>query len=729
MPTKAELKAAENELRSKLRQLEKFTGREGERDRNAERMREVRAANKDVPVGVCEDKERRALLESDDIEWLMYYFAPESQCRSPFTYQFTQQQQDMIEAIRKAITEGGDQALAASRGEGKTTLFERMLLKYTLQGVIKFSVLFAATGAAAENSLESIKGEIETNVRLRADYPEACDPVIALENTPNRAHYQTVSGRKHDDDTEYANVPSRFSWCGQEIVLPNVPGSPSAGAIIATRGLDSAVRGLKKKGLRVDVAGIDDPDTEETARSAEQAKKLEDRIDRAIAGLGSQQRRVSRVMLSTIQNRTCASYRFTDIQSKPSWHGRRFRFLVKPPDRLDLWQEYVQFKRDDWRVSVDGFESTAANEFYVANREAMDAGAIVANPNRYTHGELSALQFYYNEVARIGQEAVSTEYDNDPPDIGESSGILSRDQIAAKANGYERGIVPRDAFKVTAFVDVQGRLLYWCVVAWRQDFTGYVLDYGAWPKQTRTYFTLRDAVPCIQDLYKGGGQEAECTAALKALIGDICGRSYNVDGGGYMQVNKCLIDSGWSADTVKQFCHQSPHKGILFPSKGYGIKASSKEMSTWKKEPGQQAGRGWVEKRDPKYQIRMAHYDANTWKTFMHARLSVPMGGPGCLSLYKALPSYHEMLADHIHAEYPVRVMVKGSTVEVDEWQKKLSDQDNHLLDCLVGNCVAASMLGAALPSDAPSKRPNAKPRTVNKMATRDGRPFFITNR
>jgi hypothetical protein len=269
-----------------------------------------------------------------------------------------------------------------------------MLLKYTLQGMIRFAVLFAATGSAAQDSLESIKQELETNERLRADYPEVCIPIQALENTPNRAHYQLVTGERHDNGQVYESASSRFSWCDQEIYLPKVPGSPSAGAIIATRGLDAAVRGVKKKGRRVDVACIDDPDTEETARSEEQAKKLEDRIDRAIAGLGSQQRRLARVMLTTLQNRTCVSYKYTDPDQKPSWKPKRFRFLMKPPERADLWQEFVALKQADW---VKG--TNKAHELYLATREAMDAGALVANPNRFTPAEVSALEFYYSEVA------------------------------------------------------------------------------------------------------------------------------------------------------------------------------------------------------------------------------------------------------------------------------------------------------------------------------------------
>ena len=42
----------------------------------------------------------------------------------------------MIDAIRNALRYGGDQAITASRGEGKTKIFERTLLKYTLAGVV-----------------------------------------------------------------------------------------------------------------------------------------------------------------------------------------------------------------------------------------------------------------------------------------------------------------------------------------------------------------------------------------------------------------------------------------------------------------------------------------------------------------------------------------------------------------------------------------------------------------
>jgi len=46
---------------------------------------------------------------------------------------------------------------------------------------------------------------------------------------------------------------------------------------------------------------------------------------------------------------------------------------------------------------------------------------------------------------------------------------------------------------------------YWCVSAREDDFTGFVLDYGALPDQKRGFFTLQAAT---KTLYKGLGIRA-----------------------------------------------------------------------------------------------------------------------------------------------------------------------------------------------------------------------------
>jgi hypothetical protein len=686
-------------------------GRTPERDRDVERKRKQRAEAKTVVVPACKDRARREALELDDFAWLKYYG------HELFWYDFTPQQRAMIESIGNAIKYGGDQALAASRGEGKTKNFEWMLLKYTLSGAIKFAVLFAASGAMAENSLQSMRDTIERNERLCEDYPEICVPVRALEDTPNRAHYQLVTGHRHDNGEPYEAQSSRFTWCGHEIIYPNVPGSPAAWGIIATRGLDAAVRGLNRKNRRPEVVGIDDPDTEDTVRSIEQAQKLEERIDRGIAGLGGQQRGVARVMLTTLQRPECVSAWFTDPRRKPTWKGKRYRFLIQRPERQDLWEDYIEQRRIGLQGG-DDFCRTAHN-FYLANREEMDRGAEVANPHRFnpqilpdgSQLEVSALQRYFNEVARIGQDAVSTEYDNDPKDDTADGGLLTPDQIAAKINGYTRGMVPGDCQHLTAMVDVQGKLLYWVVVAWRADFTGYVVDYGAWPEQRRQYYTLSDAVPTIPDKCPGGF-EASIFGAVTQLTGLLCGREWPRDGGGLMRISRCLIDANWgdSRDTIYSACRQSSHATVLLPTHGKGIKASGAPIHMWPVQQGEKSGTTWVIRRSQNPPIPYGIYDSNVSKSLIHARLCVPMGGPGCLSLFKAEPQTHRMLADHCHAEYPTAVEVSGGGRKVNEWQQRPNHPDNHFFDCLVGNCVAASMLGVALPSDGPKKTKERKP-------------------
>lgn len=634
----------------------------------------------------------------------MHYFSPESGCATPFTYVFTVQQREMAAAIRLAVVDGGDQAIAASRGEGKTTLFERLLLKYTLQGLVKFSVLFAATGTAAENSLESIKLEVETNDFLYADYPEVCEPVRALENTPQRAHFQIVGGVRHDDGEPYEMASSKFSWCGQSITFPNVPGSPASGGIIATHGLDSAVRGIKKKGRRVDVAGIDDPDTEETVRSADQAKKLEDRIDRTIAALGGQKRRVARVMLTTIQNQNCVSYRFTDPQQKPSWKPRRFRFLIRKPDRMDLWDEYVTRKRQDWQSASESVEVRSADEFYDRHRDAMDKGAIVSNPNRYTAGERSALQFYFNEVARIGQDAVSTEYDNDPPQEYEGSEELTPDQIARKLSNLPRGLVPLACHHVTAMIDVHESILYYTVAAWEDGFTGYVIDYGTFPDQKTPYFSHTDAKVTLASLFPKAGKEGRIYAGLEAVTERLLGREWKREDEAAANVGRCLIDAGYATDTVLKFCRQSRFAALLTPTKGMGLGPGNKPFHEYQKRPGDRVGHRW---RIPAAQgraVRQALVDANYWKTFIHSGLATTTGDRVCLSLFGSKPEAHRMYADHLTAEKHDLQFSKTFGRWVDVWGNKTGRHDNHFFDTLAGCAVAASMLGVTVVESADAK-------------------------
>lgn len=654
-------------------------------------------------------------MEADDEAWLLYYFAAEACPRNPFSYAFTTQQKKIIATVGDSIRNGRDKAIAASRGEGKTTICERLVMKYILQGnatpgvAVLFAVLFAATGAAAENSLDEIKDQIEQNDRLAADYPEVCVPVRALEQAPQRAHSQICSGFRHDNGEPFEAASTKFTWCGQGIVLPNVPGSPAALSVIETRGLDSAVRGLKRKGRRPDLLLIDDPDTMESADSEHLAKKLEKTIDRALGGLGGQKRRAARVMITTIASRTSVSYRYTDRKAKPFFRGERFRFLEEPPTRSDMWDEYIILKKQD---ELD--DTTKARDFYRKNKKAMDAGARVANPNRHTDEELSALEFYFAEIARLGAEAVATEYDNDPPEeSGPIESGITAARIQKQISGYARKVIPPGCTVLTQGIDVRKIALHWTVRAWRPDGSGYVIDYGV----HELHGTTRGSDEGIETaVYNAiGARMTEFRAAGYAFPDNSPIRDANV---------LSLVDAGWQTQTIYRACRDNVG---LVPIMGFGksagcVRTSWRDVTTAtdKVKPGDgyrlvKRGRLWL-----------VEADADRWKSYEHARWMTGPGRPGRLEIFGELDELaerqgrmsddqkrHFAYAKHITNEIEIEEPYKGTLRR--RW-KSVSD-NNHWLDASAYSDVGARIRGitiavqAAPQKTAAASKPKRKPK------------------
>lgn len=710
------------------------------RARDAERKRRESLQRRIVTVPRCENRKRRDRLEQDVPAWLQWYFA------HIFTYEFTSQQLEMIDALVHAMRFGGDQAIAASRGEGKTTLCECVVLWALLSGVVRFPVIFCASGTDAENSLATIKDSLvdDDSVRIQADYPEVCTPILALENVPNRAHYMVVKGERHDTGEPYGPESAKFSWCGRAIQFPQVPGSPSSGSVLATRGLDAAVRGLKVGKLRPDVAIIDDPDTEETVNSEEQATKLEKKIERNIAGLAGQQRQIARVMLTTIQRTVCVSAKYTDPTQKPSWGGKRFRFLVKPPDRRDLWDEYVQL----WSASFEAHaigksedkHARKAHLFYLERRTEMDAGAIVANDNRYdttqlgdgTTVEASALQKYFNLIARYGEEAVRTEYDNDPPeDAGPVESGITAYRVQTQVSGFPRRSIPPGCVCLTAAIDVRKIALHWVVRAWLYDGTGYTIDYGV--------HEVRGTI--------SGSDEGVDLAVRRAILermNEWRDSPYVGNDGRQSVIKLVLVDASWKTEAVYLACLEWG-LGIM-PAMGFGRSAGCTRANfgdSQVQSKNRRAGDGWFMSRRTAdgRGLWMVGMDADRWKAWEHDRWMTDSGQPGCMTNYGDRGSdgrlsfdqkSHFSYAKHITAEVEVEEVKKG--VLVREWKAK--SDNNHWLDASYMTDVAANICGVKLLKSVEQQQQRLQPKqqTVSVVnaakqvdSNRGRRQFYIS--
>ena len=166
-----------------------------------------------------------------------------------------------------------------------------------------------------------------------------------------------------------------------------------------------------------------------------------------------------------------------------------------------------------------------------------------------------------------------------------------------------------------------------------------------------------------------------------------------------MRIGRVLVDSAYgdSTDTVYEAVKFAGVGGVVQVSRGMYFGAASVPMSDVAAKPGQTLGVHWRIDKVDRRTLRCVTIDTNFWKSFVHARLSTPLGDRGALSLFREQPHLHSTLSDHLRAEYRVRTANKTSGREVDEWKHKPERPDNHWFDCLVGCAVGASMLGVSV--------------------------------
>ena len=128
--------------------------------------------------------------------------------------------------------------------------------------------------------------------------------------------------------------------------------------------------------------------------------------------------------------------------------------------------------------------------------------------------------------------------------------------------------------------------------------------------------------------------------------------------------------------------------------------ASSNPFNEYKKKPGERRGNNWRQSRVVGGHRALRHivFDTNFWKTFIQTRLTTSIGDKGSLLLWgDEATADHRMFADHLTSEVPIETEGRGRVVT--EWHLPPSKPDNHLLDCIVGCAVGASMEGVALPN------------------------------
>lgn len=260
--------------------------------------------------------------------------------------------------------------ISAPRGEAKSTLGTQLTVIWCIvTGRKHFIPIVMDAWDQAASMLEAVKTELSDNPRLAMDFPEA-----------------TGRGRV---------------WNAGVVLTSN-------NAKVQAFGSGKKMRGLRHGPHRPDLVMLDDIENDENVRSKEQRDKLMAWVNKTVLNLGPPSGTMDVIYLNTILHYDSVANRF---HKKPRWTRRKFKAIMRWPDRMDLWQKWEEYFLNE--ASTDGDDEGepsdigAAQAFYLQNKAAMDQGAVVSWPS--VRPLLRLMQ-----IRAEDHHAFDCEYQNDP---------------------------------------------------------------------------------------------------------------------------------------------------------------------------------------------------------------------------------------------------------------------------------------------------------------------------
>jgi len=640
------------------------------RDKMAAASRRRSLSGRDIyPLPPIADISRRLRCRDSLLSFCQEYFAKK------FNKEFGKNHLLLIARLENLLKHGGKQAVAMPRGTGKTTIVIAASIWALANGWRKYLVILAANTKESRKILTSIRWAFQNNPILRQDYPEICWPMYKLEGSALLARGQRYLGR-----------PTDITLSADQIKLPNIVGGKASGSMIAAFGIKAAIRGQSTDGvdgstIRPDFVILDDVQTNDLAKNPDRLQDMEDAINATIEGLAGNGCELSMIMCCTVIEDNDLADRYLDHSRYPQWQGIRGAALDALPTRMDLWREYRSLRFGD---------PAAANAFYDKNYHDMQQGALVTWPASYPPRKCrDALQYAMNKWCDY-ERGFWAEMQNQPMRSPEAAILVPAKVIMKRINGLDHGVTPKEAVRITAFVDVHDDLLYYAVSAWTIDFTGYVIDYGTFPEQNRKYFGKSDGgLETMRSVFRQS-PEGSLRSGLEFLLRDLSGMEFTVENTEKTKsIDRILVDVAYKPEIVEQTLRLVGNPNIL-PAHGFYIGAKNKPMAEYKRKPGMLLGHHWLEEPIEKRIFRTIRVDTNYWKSRIHEMLSLMPGEKCSLSFWGHDPGRHRMIADHCVAE-SVHLVSSGRN-EVHEWKEKPNRPDNHLFDCLVGTAVGAAM-------------------------------------
>lgn len=261
--------------------------------------------------------------------------------------------------------------------------------------------------------------------------------------------------------------------------------------------------------------------------------------------------------------------------------------------------------------------------------------------------------------------------------------VLAPEEILAQSAGLPRGELPPDTEWLTIGADCGMYWVHYCVIAWRQNRQGHVVEYDALPVLKRsegdTAVERREAVEI--KLF-----ETLDVLRNRSTLGWSLGPARKTP-------DRVLIDASWLDEVVHGWARSrgSP----FFPAIGRGT--------------GQRAGHSYAHPTVKTHQVRYIgdqyHVRKSTkhktwyfvawsdhWKSAVHRAFRIDADQPGRLSLFLDPHSSHKTYTRHLTAEQQETV-VHARHGQVETWANP-HGSPNHYLDATYLAFVAGHHAG-----------------------------------
>ena len=637
------------------------------------------AAQEIGPLPAVVDPQRRERCSADLELYAMTYFAP------TFYLPFAPYQRSMLDAFQGVITDGGRECHAVRRGGLKSTIARVATQWAVTNGHRRFPVLVGATDDKGNEHRENFFSLLAASPILLDDYPELV-PLMLKWRQPKRQF--RLNGRLlavHPKDAR------------GRIVFADIHEAASCQAHIAPYSVNATdVSGLSYVDrfgvtVRPDLLVFDDVQTPQSAKSPLMTEEREEAITKTFCGLAGLGEKLAAIMVCTVREHGDLTEQFLSREKHPDWSGSKYPSVLRLPDRMDLWDAYA-VKLGQGDDPTEGKQ--LATEFYRSNRADMDAGGQVAWEYDKLPEEDTALQslmtvraldpsFFRCEIQQEGLVPVNT------------SGVkLDAQTLLKRLSGVPRGIVPAQSSYLTGFIDSSDQVLWWAVVAHAKDCTSWLVDYGTWPNQGRPVFYKSDLAATISQQMPGASWEEAFVHAHNELEHHLL-TDWTTSDGQSRPLDLLLKDwsDGGQKPRIESQIAASANKTRIRPTKGFAPKPGRKPVHLWGDGVrDRHNGQGWVERRSetPVH----VQYNVNEWKSHAARRLLTTVGAPSAMLLPGDDERANRLLAEHLTAEQPKTIIYDGAGGIA--WQA-IPGRDNDWWDCIVGNCMAASMLGCTL--------------------------------